>query len=78
MADKLRERAGKALDEVRVAAKAVMDDVSDAAHNTLVGTEADVQKVSDEVKTTTRKAVADAKIATDMAKEKLAGKEKKG
>ena len=55
MADDLKVKAGKALDNARVAAHAVIDDVSVAAHNTLVGTEADVQKVSNEVKHTRQK-----------------------
>jgi hypothetical protein len=54
-----------------VAAHAVLDDVSAAAHNTLVGTEADVKKVSNEVKIGVSKAVADAKIAAHNTEEKL-------
>jgi hypothetical protein len=71
MADNLKVKASKALGDARVAAHAVLDDVSVAAHNTLVSTEADVQKVSDEVKIGVNKAVTDAKIAAHEAEARL-------
>jgi hypothetical protein len=71
MADNLKGKASKAFDDARVAAQAVLDNVSVVAHNTLVDTEADVQKVSDEVKTHVDKAVSDAKIAAHKAETKL-------
>jgi gas vesicle protein len=71
MTDELRVKAKKALRDARAAAHAVIDDVSLAAHNTLVGTEADVQKVSEEMKTSVHKAVTDAKGAAHEARTQL-------
>lgn len=71
MAGNIRVKAKKALDHARVAAHAVIGNVSEAAHDTLVSTEADVQKVSGEVQTSVSRAVTDAKIAADGARTKL-------
>lgn len=71
MADNLKAKASNAIDDARVAARAVRDDVSVTAHNTRVSTEADVQKVSDGVRIGVNKAVTDAKIAVHDAEARL-------
>ncbi len=71
MGDDLKGKAKKVLEDARGAARAVMDDVSTTAHESLVGTEDDVRKVSGEVRSSVNRAVEDAKLAADEARKKL-------